>query len=515
MSVRIVCLKGSAVSGGVTYPIFIGFSNAQSLTAIAEAPSFNDQTSHDQIATNVLSPPVRDWQRPINQERVRQISAVYNTPGELMPNPVLLCENTTNIPSAIQITQVSNNGIPLDLWNIEIPDQPANAGRSLWILDGQHRISGVAQSAQSTNALPVVLLLNHGHNSYSPATLAKIFAQVTTEATKLADLHNEWLTYAFRLSVYSNSIPTGSSAQKAMEAVSELCKRPNAGSPSVNNPFHNRIRFNDYLQNAGPHGGGFKYNCADLKHLIYQYYYNAANPFGTYITPIELGNELVNAYNALLSCVRAPHSESVFFGDAAHEEKIMQDAFFAGVLAAICKRGPGQNWNDLLTNKLSFTTTDWNFKSWVVSLNGQAQKLSRDLAISILSTAFRDEALPTNTGNLADYFKGNDAEIEIIASQLTTTGRPSRNNAVNHYVKGGNRRTINLQGSPHVRFRISTRNTGKIEIIDAQSPPGHPVTYSPAGFRIDQGEHRNPLKLVIKMHHYGNTHSSAHIDLSW
>lgn len=515
MPISLTCLKGVASSGGVGYPIFIGFSNAQDLSCIAEAPSFNDQTSHDQIATNVLSPPVRDWQRPINQDRARQISAVYNRPGELMPNPVLLCENTTNIPSPIRITQLTNNGVPLDLWNIEVPDPPANGARALWILDGQHRISGVAQSSQAINALPVVLLLNHGHTSYSPATLAKIFAQVTTEATKLADLHNEWLTYAFRLNVYSDSNATGSAAQRAMETVSELCKRPNAGSPAGPNPFHNRIRFNDYLQNAGPQGGGFKYNCIDLKDIIYKHYYNAANPFGTYISSIALGDEIVNAYNALLRCVRAPHQQSVYFGDGKHEQRIMQDAFIAAVLSAICLRGPGQDWQNLFENQLSFQTTDWNFSSWVVSLNGQAGTLSRALAISILGTAFRDQRLPTQNGNLADYFKGNDAEMRIIASQLTGAGKPSRNNPIVHSIMGGARRTINLQGSPHVQFQLGTKNTGKIEIIDAQSPPGHPVSYHPRGFRLDQGAHRNPLKLVIKMHHYGNTHSTAHIDLSW
>lgn len=515
MPINLTCLKGSAISGGGTYPIFIGFSNAHDLSAIAEAPSFNDQTSHDQIATNVLSPPVRDWQRPISQERARQISVVYDQPGELMPNPVLLCENTTNLPSPIQISQVLNNGLPLDLWNILIPDLPPNGNRSLWILDGQHRISGVAQSRQATNALPVVLLLNHGQTSYSPATLAKIFAQVTTEATKLADLHNEWLTYAFRLSGYSNSLATGQAAQKSMEAVSELCKRPSAGNPSGSNPFHNRIRFNDYLQNAGPVGGGFKYTCTELKDVIYKFYYNAANPFGTYISPSSLGDELVDAYKALLVSVRAPQGDSVFFGDSRHEQKILQDAFFAAVLTAICHRGPGQNWVNLLTNQLSFPTTDWNFHSWVVSLNGHAGSLSRKLAISILGKAFRDQGLPSQTGNLADYFKGNDAEIEIVASQLTQVGRPSRTNQMIHSVKGGNRRTINLQGSAHVKFQLKTLNTGKVEIIDAQSPAGHSVSYPPRGFRIDQGNHRNPLKLVIKMHHYGNTHSTAYIDLAW
>ncbi len=79
--------------GNQTYPIFIGFLSGADLVTIAEAPAFTEMTTHEQIATNILTPPIKDWQRPLDQARVQKIADVYSNNSELMPNPVLLSEN--------------------------------------------------------------------------------------------------------------------------------------------------------------------------------------------------------------------------------------------------------------------------------------------------------------------------------------------------------------------------------------------------------------------------------------
>ena len=73
--------------------------------------------------------------------------------------------------------------------------------------------------------------------------MAKIFAQVTTKAEPLDDLHNEWLTFAFELSEYDPaSIPNVNEKDDSMIAVAELCRKHSIdGNP---NPFFNQIKFN-------------------------------------------------------------------------------------------------------------------------------------------------------------------------------------------------------------------------------------------------------------------------------
>ena len=79
--------------------------------------------------------------------------------------------------------------------DLEIPIPGSGQSPPLWIIDGQHRITGLGDSKckQRDNPIPVVFLLNDGGSSYNGRNLAKIFAQVTTEATPLAKLHKEWL----------------------------------------------------------------------------------------------------------------------------------------------------------------------------------------------------------------------------------------------------------------------------------------------------------------------------------
>lgn len=93
MSITINTLESSIKSGPKDYPIFIGFLEASELLKIAEVPNFAANTPHLDIAGHVLSPPVKDWQRPLIVEKKKAISSVYDDTGEFMPNPVLLSGN--------------------------------------------------------------------------------------------------------------------------------------------------------------------------------------------------------------------------------------------------------------------------------------------------------------------------------------------------------------------------------------------------------------------------------------
>lgn len=253
--IKIDCLRKTITSGHRTYPVFVGFATASDLLAIGDVPAFRHDTSHSDISSNVLTPPVKEWQRPLAPDRVKQISSVFNNSGELMPNPVLLCQNLNAGAPPINIVQQKASGsIPTDIWQLNIPIAHQPGPKSLWILDGQHRINGLAQSAQSNNPMPAVFLLNEGLAAYSASQMAKLFAQVTTAAAPLDELHHEWLTFSFDLEHYDPSTngPAVHANKNAMVAVAELCRLPAFGEH--NNPFWNQIKFNSPLPAKPPLG---------------------------------------------------------------------------------------------------------------------------------------------------------------------------------------------------------------------------------------------------------------------
>ena len=65
----IQALEQTSNSGSKPYPIYIGFLKAQELLSVAEVPNFKNTTTNHDIATNALTPPVKQWQRPLLEDR--------------------------------------------------------------------------------------------------------------------------------------------------------------------------------------------------------------------------------------------------------------------------------------------------------------------------------------------------------------------------------------------------------------------------------------------------------------
>ena len=303
---KITCLRTVITSGGHPYPVLIGFLPAASILQIAEAPAYTPATTHQTIATNVVTPPIREWQRPLDHERVASISGFFDDSGRLMPNPVLLSENAT-VPGTISVTQQHAAGaIPMDVWEVDIPAPTPGQPKPLWILDGQHRISGLAASAQGANPVPLVLLVNDGVASYSGPMLAALFAQVTTSAQQLDLLHNEWLTFAFELGKYDPSKSGSPEARQAMQVVTELCRNPALLQPSPN-PFCDNIQFNA-ARLVAPVGGGFTYTCRELQEMVQRgYYAQPVSGAAVHLAPQNVAKQLAEAYTELKASVSAPH----------------------------------------------------------------------------------------------------------------------------------------------------------------------------------------------------------------
>ena len=173
MSITVQALHQIINSGTQPFPLYIGFLKAEELLQVAEVPNFKDSTPNFDIATNVLSPPVKQWQRPLIPDRRDKIINTFDGSGEFMPNPVLVAERCVGGPSGIKInTLKAIGGIPTPVKEIEIPIPGSDQSPPLWIIDGQHRITGLGDSKckQRDNPIPVVLLLNDGGGFYNGKT---------------------------------------------------------------------------------------------------------------------------------------------------------------------------------------------------------------------------------------------------------------------------------------------------------------------------------------------------------
>jgi hypothetical protein len=194
-----------------------------------------------------------------------------------------------------------------------------------------------------------VLLLDDGAEAYTPEDFANLFAQVTTSAQKLDDLHNEWLTFAFALGRYSRDAGHAPEHAASMRTVAQLCAAARL-SDRRPNPFHNAVHFNHFYEPQQASLGGFSFTCIEMRDLVFSNYNSAATDP---LEPDVVSDEIGKAYLSLIRLVSTPE-ESVFFGvsheEPAHGQPYMQAAFIAGVLTHLREHGIPDDWEDVLGN---------------------------------------------------------------------------------------------------------------------------------------------------------------------
>tara|TARA_Y100000588_G_scaffold390649_1_gene496769 strand:+ start:1936 stop:3471 length:1536 start_codon:yes stop_codon:yes gene_type:complete len=502
-------LRKEIISDSEPYPIFVGFLSAEKIFKVSEAPSFTDSTGNEKIASKVNSPPFKDWQRPINNSRVEQIKLTYNDSGEIMPNPVLLCENVVDATSSdikIELTRGKYHA------KIKVPS--TGSPLPLWILDGQHRIAGLSKSRQKDNHIPVVLLCGEGSPIYKADLLAKIFAQVTTEATALDAWHNEWLTYAFKLKKYADDAPHVDEMRQSMETVVFLCKEHNLAGEQ--NYFFDKIKFNNHLKpDRWPTCGGFKNDCIEFPKLIYQNYFKKASSHG-HLAPKKIAENISLGLMALKTLVTGDHDKSVFFGESQYEQKIMQDAYIAGILSYLLDHGEQDlsKWTALL-KKLKFDLNDWNFHDWIQTLNGSSGSNSRKMAIKIFQSIFKNKDLPTGVNFIHDYMRGDGAKIELSWFEPTPAGKGNKRTQHKEEITPGRKQSYHLGAKLFVKVTSKDNNISKLQLLDGKGPSGEEEHFSEKGFLIDRASRSSPLTLKILMESYGGLSDSSECTLKW
>lgn len=524
MSTLIIeALERTIKSGTRSYPIYIGFLQAEDLLKVAKVPNFKDNTDNCDIASNILNPPVKQWQRPLDPDVKASITATFDGTGEFMPNPVLVSVRATGTPPEINITNVMASGsIPTKVKEItvQIPSS-SSEDMPLWIIDGQHRINGLGDASckQKTNPIPVVLLLNSSGTQYNGKNLAKIFAQVTTEATPLKELHKEWLTFAFNLGEYDRGAAS-LSLKSAMQSVAHLCKEPDNRISGNSNCLHDDIKFNDSLLPSPKHLG-MQYHCNDIARIISKHYYDETPSTGTPLSPHELADQISLSFEVLKKNVSAPQDKTVFFGKGNINHKIICDAFLIGVLTYLLKqkRNPTEaDWDSLL-KLLAFPITDWNFYQHVNHTQKWVPK-SQKLAFSVFKEIFGNASLPSGVSNIWDYLSGDQLEISLVYKHLNTSNNPIKKNSLLATYGRGQRKTVPMAKRKYFKVYDRSVNAQNIEIFDNNSNPGSPTKFKWTGEklikpRVDSSlTSQNPLVLQIKITLYGGNADTIILTLS-
>lgn len=536
---KIDCLRGEHVSGTDRFPIFIGFMQAKELGKVAEAPQFRLATPHEVIAGNISSTPVREWQRPIDPDRTMEIARIFKASSEIMPNAVLLAA-----PDPSRITLSGQGG---DLWALEV--KASSKGAPLWILDGQHRITGLSAS-RPDDLIPFVLLASHGTAAnYQESTFAKIFAQVTTTAEGLHPLHHEWLTYAFRLGQYDPTSP-GSAIRnsqhiEAMQFAVCLChERHLDAAKTIANPFFDRVAFNpmSVKRNAaspatGPSSGGFQLDAAEWQTLAFKSYYAGTLPAGK-LAPNDLAIEIGRAYEALIACHKASHrADSVLLnqtGSAGSKgHKALQEGLLHGFFRYLAENGSPKDWGPVLAAR-AIDSTDWRAISWAsASRSGTQQTINRKLARTIFESLFSKSLtalfLPGSTVptrlDLRTYFSGSVGwGLEVQGRRTNSLGRLAKfsgstdpsvaleSGMVLAALDIDSLRTISLS-------RATTPNLVDVRVADVGRPFEKNWTFQGVrkGLFLEPALHlhSNPMKIRFDFTFYGGQARYVELEVGW
>lgn len=500
--ISISCQKFEILNDGVTYSYFLGALDAKLLKEVSCAPSFEYATPNQQIASEVLVPPTKHWQRPLKHEKVSAIAARFDKPGEIMPNPVLLAVNPS---SEIYVgEELNGQNSKTGLWTIRIPVPPSEQNeKPLWIIDGQHRLMGLAETTLSVSPLPFVLLYSD-QNAYLPSSLAKIFAQVTTEATALNQIHQAWMQFVFNLGDYAES----TAAYRAMKTTALLCSMQSYENKP--NAFYDKIGFNPELDPMSILPNGFSFDAKYLQDLLKEKYFK--NQGGEhYLSEEQVAGQLVLAIHALKGSVRREVERSAFFGDGIRQQKYFRDGFIAGVCSYLLANGEANDWSRVLDN-LNFPETNWDVSGWVSSTSGSAGTISKNLAFACFEDIFRN-GLPDGVNDLCEYLMGKNSFLRIEYQILDDSDRPIKgsNSFLQVDLSGGIEKVSKdiPANARHIKITSPCINAGRVSISLKEKP--FDDGYSFSAFRKGRDFSRNELKVLkdkivlnIKVDFYGD-----------
>ena len=183
---------------GITY--LTGKATVAELDAVCSVPQLPQELDSEETAVRVLDKQrgTNEWQRRLDPERVLAISNFISQTENIIANAVIVY-----VPECPAVNVSADGRIEIDPSKFlahhsgNWTDHEAGEDqRPLWLIDGQHRVRGLAQSEKGIGIeLPIIVF----PPSASVGLSAKIFAEINTLQTKLTSLHTLFMQHRFSI----------------------------------------------------------------------------------------------------------------------------------------------------------------------------------------------------------------------------------------------------------------------------------------------------------------------------
>ena len=194
------------VQKGISF--LIGKAKVCEIDAVSSVPALPEAISSTETASRVLDrqKAQNEWQRRVNPKRIMQIADFIDLPGNIVANSALLFS-----PPGVEAINTSNDNIVtidfskflkgasgqyMDHWLDDESNELTADQRPMWLIDGQHRTRGLAQSEiGSQMEIPIILFTDE----FSLNQSAKVFAEINTLQKPLAPLHTLFMQHRFNI----------------------------------------------------------------------------------------------------------------------------------------------------------------------------------------------------------------------------------------------------------------------------------------------------------------------------
>ena len=176
----------------------IGKGKVCEIDAVSSIPQLPQEVDSNEAGLRVLDAGrgEQEWQRRIEALRVLAIRNFISDRANIIANSVILYA-----PESPAFSRDSGGYVKIDFSRFlarekeRWTDHSGNRDRRpLWLIDGQHRIRGLAQSTEGIDLeVPIILF----PPEFSLAQSAKIFAEINTLQQKLKPLHTLFMQHRF------------------------------------------------------------------------------------------------------------------------------------------------------------------------------------------------------------------------------------------------------------------------------------------------------------------------------
>ena len=181
----------------------IGSIEVGQIDAFCSVPQLPKEMDSSEAASRVLNKKkgARQWQRRVDRKRIGAIKRFIGGSGDnLIANSVILY-----IPPDQEAVTSKDGKVTIDpskyLQKLPSKKYSSRRGRRdlrpIWLIDGQHRTRGLAQSKKGTKLkIPVIIF----PSDFELAEAAKIFSEINTLQVNLSPLHKLFMQHRFSIS---------------------------------------------------------------------------------------------------------------------------------------------------------------------------------------------------------------------------------------------------------------------------------------------------------------------------